>query len=245
VPADLRSATALVATAAAALVLGGGTARTATATDDPCRAQSGGAKPVHLTANDGARIYGLELGGSGTTGVVLAHQYMSDHCEWIDFAKELRAAGVRSLAIDFRGNGASTVGRGSGVRLDRDVAAAAAKLRADGSKRVYLVGASMGGTAVLMAGRWIRPAVAGVVSLSGPAEFRGLDALAAVKKSRVPERFLAGRLDIGFAQDARRLMKAAVAKDKAVALYPGALHGSSLLADRNAHALVLRFLTRG
>jgi len=110
---------------------------------------------------------------------------------------------------------------------------------------VYLVGASMGGTAVLMAGRWVRPAVAGVVSLSGPAEFRGLDALAAVKKSRVPERFLAGRLDTGFAADAHRLMKAAVAKDKAVALYPGALHGSSLLADRKAHALVLRFVTRG
>ncbi len=233
------------AAAAAVLALGGGTAGSSPATSDPCRAQAGESRPVHLTASDGARIYGLELGSSGRTGVVLAHQYLSDHCEWIDFAKELRAAGVRVLALDFRGYGASTVGRGSGVRLDRDVAAAAARLRADGSTRIYLVGASMGGTAVLAAGRWIQPAVAGVVSLSGPAAFRGIDALAAVKRSRVPERFLAGRLDTQFAVDARRLARAAVAKDKAVALYPSALHGSSLLADRSAHALVLRFVTRG
>jgi pimeloyl-ACP methyl ester carboxylesterase len=240
----VRRVSFVFAAAAAVLALGGGTAGSSPAASDPCRAQAGESKPVRLTASDGARIYGLEL-GNGTTGVVLAHQYLSDHCEWIDFAKELRAAGMRVLAIDFRGYGASTVGRGSGVRLDRDVAAAAARLRADGSTRIYLVGASMGGTAVLAAGRWIRPAVAGVVSLSGPAAFRGIDALAAVKRSRVPERFLAGRLDTQFAVDARRLAKAAVAKDKAVALYPSALHGSSLLADRGAHALVLRFVTRG
>jgi dienelactone hydrolase len=210
---------------------------------DPCLSSFDGGSAVRLRANDGASIYGVEA-GSGTTGVVLGHQYLSDHCEWSDFASELAGAGMRVLAIDFRGNGASTIGRGSGIRLDRDLAAAAARLRADGAERIYLVGASMGGTAALVAGSWIRPAVAGVVSLSGPTAFRGLDALKAVRRSTVPTRFLASKGDVPFAYAARTLVKAARAKDKAIALYAGGAHGSSLLGRPAAKAVVLRFLER-
>ena len=73
------------------------------------------------------------------------------------FAREL-AGLVRAISIDFRGN-VSPTGRSN--RLDLDVAAAVARLRADGATRVKLVGASMGGTAALVAGSWIRLAWTG------------------------------------------------------------------------------------
>ena len=213
--------------------------RQVTAVEDPCIRD--GETPAHLKASDGARVYGVEV-GAGETGVVLAHQYLSDHCELIDFGRELAARGFRALAIDFRGYGAST--GGDGRRLDRDLAAAVQRLRADGSTRIFVVGASMGGTAALAAASWVTPRVDGVVSLSGPASFRGLDALRPVRRSRVPVRFLASRGDTAFADDARRLMKAARARDKAIALYAGVRHGSSLLDVPRAKALVLAFLER-
>jgi dienelactone hydrolase len=206
---------------------------------DPC-IQSG-EKPVHLKAADGATVYGVEV-GTGPTGVVLGHQYFSDHCEFMQLARELAASGYRALAIDFRGYGQSTGGNSS--RLDLDVAAAAARLRADGATRVKLVGASMGGTAVLVAAARIRPAVAGVVSLSGPTYFRGLDAVKAVKASHVPVRFVVSREDRRFAADGTYLMKAAAAKDKAILRLSGAGHGSAMLAVPQGKTFVLDFLAR-
>lgn len=194
---------------------------------------------MHMKASDGARIYGVEV-GTGTTGVVLGHQVASDHCELMDFARELAKRGYRALSIDFRDNGAST--GGAATRLDRDVAAAVARLRADGARRIELVGASMGGTAVLTAAAGISPPVAGVVSLSGPARFFGLDALRAVRRSHVPVRFLVSKADASFALDARSMMRAASSKDKAIVRYPGSRHGSLLLGLPGAKAYVLAFL---
>jgi dienelactone hydrolase len=200
-----------------------------------------GETAVHLTASDGARIYGVEV-GSGTTGVVLGHQFLSDHCEWMDFARELARSGYRALAIDFRGNGLS---HGSnGPQLDRDIAAAVARLRADGAMRIKLVGASMGGTAVLVAASRITPAVNGVVSLSGPTRYGWLDALRAVRRSHVPVRFIADRKDVAFGLAARQLMKAAAAKDKGLLLFSDHLHGSQLLVLPKAKAYLLAFLRR-
>jgi len=206
---------------------------------DFCRQK--GETAVHLRAADGTPIYGVEV-GTGKTGVVLGHQFLSDHCEWMDFARELAKKGYRALAIDFRGNGLSR--GGNGPRLDLDVAAAVARLRADGATRIKLVGASMGGTAVLVAASRIRPAVDGVLSLSGPARFSGMDAVQAVRRSRVPVRFVADRNDGAFATDARTLERAAVARDKGILLFADGLHGSQLLVLPKAKAYVLAFLRR-
>ena len=109
-----------------------------------------GDTPVHMKTRDGVTIYGLEV-GTGTTGVVFGHQYFSDHCEFMALARELAGLGYRAVSIDFRGNGLSSTGRSN--RLDLDIAAAVARLRAEGATRVKLVGASMGGTAALVAAR--------------------------------------------------------------------------------------------
>jgi pimeloyl-ACP methyl ester carboxylesterase len=200
-----------------------------------------GETPVRLKTSDNVSIYGIEV-GTGTTGVLLAHQYFSDHCEFMSLARELAGLGYRALSIDFRGNGLSATGRSN--RLDLDVAAAVARLRADGSTRVKLVGASMGGTAVLVAGSRIRPAVDGIVSLSGPYYFRGLDALAAVTRSTVPVRFLVSRGDRPFAANATAMMKSSAARDKAIVRVTDGGHGSAILTVPFAHAYVLAFLAR-
>jgi pimeloyl-ACP methyl ester carboxylesterase len=200
-----------------------------------------GDMPVHMKTRDGVSLYGVEV-GSGTTGVVLGHQYFSDHCEFMAFARELAGLGYRALSIDFPGNGLSGTGRSN--RLDLDVAAAVARLRADGATRVELVGASMGGTAALVAGSWVRPTVDGIVSLSGPDYFRGMNATKAVERSRVPVRFLVSRDDRPFASDATTLMRRAKARDKAIVRYSAAGHGSAILSVPSAHALVLAFLAR-
>jgi pimeloyl-ACP methyl ester carboxylesterase len=231
------STTILVAACFVALVTAGsGAAETAT---DQCIQP--GETPVQMKTRDGVSIHGVEV-GTGSTGVVLGHQYFSDHCEFMALARELAGQGLRALAIDFRGNGLSTTGRSN--RLDLDVAAAVARLRADGATRVKLVGASMGGTAVLVAGSWIRPAVDGIVSLSGPDYFRGLNAVRAVKRSKVPVRFLVSRDDRPFASDATTLARSAAAGDKAILRYTGAGHGTSILSVPSAHAYVLSFLAR-
>jgi pimeloyl-ACP methyl ester carboxylesterase len=208
------------------------------AVDDPCIEP--GETAVHLEASDGANVYGVQV-GNGPNGVVLAHQFLSDHCEFMPFARVLAARGYRVLVIDHRGYGASSGGNPS--RLDLDVAAAVARLRADGATKVKLIGASMGGTAVLAAAARIRP-VQGVLSLSAARRFRGLNALRAVRRSRVPVRFLATKGDVPFRIDARALMRASAARDKAVVIYGGSLHGSLLLRIPRAKRYVLSFLAR-
>jgi dienelactone hydrolase len=214
-------------------------ARAGSQTTDPCI--KAGEAAVVMKASDGATVYGVEV-GTGTTGVVLGHQYASNHCEFMDFARELAAAGLRALTIDFRYNGASTGGNSS--RLDLDVVAAAARLRADGATRIELVGASMGGTAVLVAASEITPPVDGVVSLSGPTFFRGMNAVQAVRRSRVPVRFLVTRGERRFAPDASYLMRTAAAKDKAIFRVTNGGHGSSMLTVPAAKAFLVRFLER-
>ena len=228
----------LVAVCLVALaVTGGGAARPATT--DPCLQD--GDTPVRMATKDGGSVYGLEV-GTGATGVVFAHQYFSDHCEFMPLARELAGMGARALSIDLRGNGLSRTGRTN--RLDLDVAAAVAHLRAQGVTRVKLVGASMGGAAVLVAGSWIRPAVDGIVSLSAPSYSRGMSSLRAVQRSKVPVRFLVSRDDRSFASDATLLMRRAVAPDKAILRYTAAGHGSAILTVPSAHAYVLAFLAR-
>jgi pimeloyl-ACP methyl ester carboxylesterase len=224
---------------AAATVVAPSASRARSSVDDPCIKP--GERAVEMRASDGAVVYGVEI-GTGTSGVVFGHQFLSDHCEFIDFARELASRGYRTLTIDFRGYGGSS--GGDGRRLDRDVAAAVTRLRSDGARRIKLVGASMGGTAVLVASAQIKPAVNGVVSLSAPARYRGLDGVRAVKQARVPVRFVAARRDYRFAVDARTLMKASKAKNKATLMVAGGRHGSSLLDVPWAKASVQAFLAR-
>ena len=79
--------------------------------------------------------------GHGDSGLVFGHQLGADLCEWPETARAYARLGYRTLVLDFHDRD----------QVDDDVVAAVAELRRRGVARVVLVGASMGGTAVLVA----------------------------------------------------------------------------------------------
>jgi pimeloyl-ACP methyl ester carboxylesterase len=205
----------------------GAPATTTAAAAKACLQEAERDRAVSFTTGAGATLVGVVL-GSGRRGLVLGHQSGSDLCEWLPLARELAGRGYQVLAFDFAGFGDSRPGPGE-ARVDGDMAAAAEQLRRRGADRVVLIGSSMGGTAVLAAATRIRPPVAGVVSLSGPASFQGVDAGAAVARLRVPVLLVAGADDQPFADDARAMHRAAPVRDKRLLVVPGGGHGTSLL----------------
>ena len=104
---------------------------------------------VSFQTQDDGRIY-ADVYGKGEHGVVLAHGGRFNKESWEKQARALAAAGLRVVAIDFRGYGQS---KGPGqsdplsAPLHYDVLAAVRYLRNTGAETVSVVGASMGGTA--------------------------------------------------------------------------------------------------
>jgi pimeloyl-ACP methyl ester carboxylesterase len=120
-------------------------------------------------------------------------------------------------------------------------------LRGLGKKKIFVVGASMGGIAALAAAPSISPPLAGVVSVSSPTRFRGMDGVAAGKRLRVPVLYLAATEDdnagYDFSEDATELHAAAISKRKRLELLPGRLHGIALVGgSAKAKSLVESFL---
>ncbi|HVQ95534.1 MAG TPA: alpha/beta hydrolase [Mycobacteriales bacterium] len=183
----------------------------------PEEQQAGG---MQLTVSASATAAALVL-GSGSTGLVLANQVDTDMCDWKPLASVWAEHGYRVLIFNY-----------STALADQDVLAAAAELRRRGSSRVFLIGASMGGTAVLAAAAAAQPPVAGVISLSGPASFAGVDASGAMRKLAVPALFLVGEFDEPFIGDAKTLYAACAAKDKKLEILPNRNHGTALIDDR-------------
>lgn len=158
--------------------------------------------------------------GKGDVGVVLAHQKDSDLCAWLPYARHLNRLGFRSLAFDFKTYA---------VDLVESVRAAADELHRRGARRIILIGASMGGTAVLDAATRI-PTVAGVVSASGPATYGDANASRAIRSLHVPLLFIVARDDEDFVPDARRLFQQASSPEKRLEILPGFTHGNGFFA---------------
>jgi pimeloyl-ACP methyl ester carboxylesterase len=205
------------------------TTRTTSATTAMCG--EGDAEAVTLTTEDGVELDAV-LVGDGEVGVVLGHQLRSDYCSWVPFAKKLAKRHVSALAINF-----------ASVSPDDDMVAGARELQHRGAERIMLAGASLGGTAALVAAAQID--AAGVASLSGPREFGGLDALPSVRRLDIPALFLAAQHDASFAGDARTLYRATKSRDKALVITTGFEHGTDLLQDPKAEHALLDFLVGG
>ena len=198
-------------------------------------------------AADGTKLVGHRF-GKGTTAVILAHQSEGSLCDWLPYARRLASQGYFVFPVDFRGYGFSQVRTGAAAnRFAADLAAATKALRKLGKRKVLLVGASMGGIASLVAGVNVTPAVDGVVSISAPARFRGMDALKTAPRLRVPVLYLAAVGDdnagYDFSEDAEAMHAATAAADKRLEVLPGSLHGIGLVAgSARAKALVESFL---
>jgi uncharacterized protein len=196
---------------------------------------------VRFRTDDGIELTG-EIRGSGGAGVVLAHAFPTDRRSWSEFADFLRGKGYVTLTFDFRGYGDST-GETDVPEIWRDVLAATSLLRDRGADRIVVVGASMGGTAALIAAA--RADVAGVVTLSAPTTFMGLSAppevLAGVDE---PKLFVAADGDASAPESAQALYEQSSGA-KRVEIVNGSEHGTELLESGQAEVvrnLVLQFL---
>lgn len=198
-------------------------------------------------AADGTKLVGHRF-GKGTTAVILTHQSEGDLCDWLPYARRLARLGYFVFPIDFRGYGFSASRTGAAAqRYAADIAAATKALRKLGKRKVFVVGASMGGIAAVVAGANVSPPLAGVVSVSSPARYRGMDGVKIGPRLRVPVLYLAATEDdnagYDFSADATALHAAAASADKRLELVPGPLHGIALVGgSSSARASVEGFL---
>jgi pimeloyl-ACP methyl ester carboxylesterase len=170
--------------------------------------------------------------GSGKRGVVLGHQNQSYLCSWFPFADELAAAGYTVLALDFRGFGSSSAWAADKPKtLQLDMLAGATFLRSQGVTAMVLGGASMGGTAAIVAAGTKPPGVVGVFSVSAPGMFDVMDALVAAKALRVPSLFLAAVNDGEYATAAQQLHDAVPSGTGTLQLVTGSAHGTQLVGS--------------
>jgi len=115
----------------------------------PVRTPDPAPREVGFPSADGG-VVSADLYGEGEHAVVLAHGARFDKASWAREARFLAGHGLRVLAIDFRGYGASRAPAPSDdpyAGLEQDLLGAVAWLREQGARRVSLVGGSMGGTA--------------------------------------------------------------------------------------------------
>lgn len=194
------------------------------------------AEVVEFTTSDGVRLSGFQF-GSGDTAVVLAHMRNSNKDAWVDAAAALARNGFVALTFDFRGY-AGQEGTPD-TKPDVDVAAALEQMRNQGAQRVFVVGASMGGTAAVAVAA--EEELDGVVAVSAPAEFAGIDALAAAARVEEPALFMAAEDDQPYAADAAELSGAA---GGGLVLYDGDAHGTDLLDGHREQliAAIIRFV---
>lgn len=198
-----------------------------------------GGAHVSFATSDGVLLRG-HLYGRGSTGVILAHMYPADQSDWTDFARVLAAHGYQALTFDFRGFTESEGQSGTGF-ADRDLLAAYQFLRPRVS-RIFIAGASLGSEAAIMVAA--RQQVAGIICISTPTSFGGLDVEPVIHQVRAPILFVTSADDPLVAGQPEILYKLAKAP-KSLEVYPGNAHGTAILYGPHAtelQSLMLRFI---
>ncbi|MGZ8610855.1 MAG: alpha/beta hydrolase family protein [Actinomycetota bacterium] len=192
-----------------------------------------GSRPVEFDATDGIHLEGRVF-GEGTAAVVLSHMRPADQTSWYRFAARLADAGYLVLTYNFRGtcpggDGGCSQGERDIGGLWRDVVGAIDAVRDLGATSVSLVGASMGGTASLVAAGREGVNVRAVITLSAPVSIEGLVADApALSKVTVGKLFVAGVGDTAAAGDAQALYDRSP-PPKRLEIVPSDDHGTDLL----------------
>lgn len=213
----------------------------ASAAFSQCGPPDAPARPVTLHAAGGARLAAVEA-GTGPRGVVLVPELgPAGKCGWWTYAAYLAARGYRVLLFDHRCAGESSCPAGAaGADLMADIRSAVSRLRRDGAARVVLMGASQGGSEVLIAGTVPPRGVTAVISLSAdelttPLASRPYPRTgeAAPSRLRLPVLFAVAAQDpYVTVQQTRHLYRAARSRSKRLVLLgPAAGHGWDMLAS--------------
>jgi len=200
--------------------------------------------------------------GAGRRGVVLVPELgPAGKCGWWSYAAYLAAHGFRALLFDHRCAGQSSCPPGrAGSDLMSDITSAVRRLRRDGAVRVVLMGASQGGSEVLIAGTAPPRGVTAVVALSAdelttPLASRPYPATAeaAAARLRLPVLFAVAAQDpyVSVGQTRHLLRASGSGSKRLVRLGPGAGHGWDMLAPAGSGVMrpslsrtVLAFLRR-
>jgi pimeloyl-ACP methyl ester carboxylesterase len=210
-----------------------------------------GSTAVSFPSADGIELEGT-LAGRGSVGVVLSHMRPADQTSWWDFAEDLADEGYLVLTYNFRGycpgdGGGCSQGERNTEAIWQDVLGAVSFIRSRGAEVVVLVGASMGGTASLIAASDVGTEVAVVVTLSAPVSFEGLEAgadgLANVAAGKL---FIAGVDDGSAAASAQELYELSPPPKRLEILTTGD-HGTDILEGNQSgptRTLILRFLAQ-
>jgi pimeloyl-ACP methyl ester carboxylesterase len=207
-------------------------AATACGAEGP-KADLSDSRAVSFETPDGVTLEG-RLFGDGSTGVVLSHMRPADQRSWFAFADRLADQGYLVLTYDFRGycpggEGGCSQGEQDIAAIWQDVLGAEDFVRSQGATTVALVGASMGGTASLVAAGQEGQDVEAVITLSAPESIEGLVADAAVlQREQANKLFIAGTGDAEAEASAQHL-EAIAPPPKRVAIIPVDDHGTDLL----------------
>ena len=197
-------------------------------------------RAVSFETSDGVRLTG-RLFGSSRVGVTLAHMYPADATSWYPFARKLAESGYMALAFNFRGF-ADSQGQKNIPKTPIDVAAAKQFLKQAGARDVAFVGASMGGTASIVAAQTEDPVA--VVTVSAPLRFMGLDAVPATTSVQRPVLVMASKDDPSGAFAALQQF-ALDLPNPVTRVYAGDAHGTNLLSARpGAVDEIITFLRR-
>lgn len=214
-----------------------------------CSSGGGGGssgQSIFITADDGLVLRGKYYASGLTThSIILAHAYDSSQKSWGAFKDSLVARGYAVFAIDFRGHGDSPGKKEPGI-ADADLTAAYRYVRriTNNQGKVFLIGASLGGTAALKVAA--REETQGVIALSAPTTIRGLEAGADVPRIAEAKLFIAAQSDGRYATDAQAMFDAA-REPKQIQLVSGSAHGTDLLKGSNAdrvRSLIFDFLDK-
>ena len=198
-----------------------------------------GGERVSFTTSDGILLRG-HLYGGGATGVILAHMYPADQSDWTDFAEVLAAHGYTALTFDFRGFTESDGPLGTRF-ADRDLLAAYQFMRPRVS-RIFIAGASLGAEAAILVAA--REQVAGIICISTPVSFGGLNVEQAIRQVRAPILFVTSANDPMVAGQPEILYRLAQAP-KSFEVFPGSAHGTAILFGPHGtelQASMLRFI---
>ena len=193
--------------------------------------------PLEITTADGL-VLEAERFGLGEDFVVLAHMRPANQTSWFSFAGLLAGEGYSAITFNFRGYGNSD---GAGFDVDGDVLAAVDAAFDLGARRVFIIGASMGGTGAVAAAA--QRDVAGVITLSAPAQFQGTDAEAASANLQTGILLIAAEGDAPYPADAEA-MRIQAGDLAEVIILSGRSHGTDLFRDHSEEltTTILRYL---
>jgi len=141
-------------------------------------------KLVDFSSEDGGKVEVAYFSAGKTKIVIFAHGAIFNKESWYFLAEEFQEMGVSALSIDFRGYGNSVPGNTTKKLFD--VLGAIAYVEKKGFDEICIVGASMGGAAVLSALSFKQTPVSKVVLMAPaggpPIKSREIDKLFVVSK---------------------------------------------------------------